>query len=334
VRVTTLNIVDLDCGFPVPRDGHDRPLVVPKAGGKPVAHTRTTSFIDCIEDKSNLADWGKRQVLLGCYAQPSILNAVEGLDPTDPDDKKKLNALAEAAMEKAGAHEKREKGTELHGFSEYTDAGLVLPESASEADRADMAAYMMATIDFTMVDVEQFCVVNLLCCAGTYDRSLRYTGPGPLPGMYFEDELLMGDLKTGGSAEYGALKMASQLAVYSRAEKYDHTLFPIPPLTARMKPSDDPVKDYKRRLDIFKKTVFTAEEAEKAYSSLGPINQEWGVIIHLPSGSGDATLYWADLTLGWEAAQEALTIRSLRSRGKRALIPFESAAIKGAVLSG
>jgi hypothetical protein len=323
--VSTLAIVDIEPGFPVPRDGYDRPLVVPKAGGKPVAHSRTTTFIDCIEDKSNIADWAKRQVLLGAAAKPSLLDAAREAG----DDKSKLGALAEAAMEAAGAHDKREKGTELHNFSEYADAGLALPESASEADRADMAAYMMATVDFEMVDVEQFCVVNALCCAGTYDRSLRYTGPGPLPGMRFENELLMGDLKTGGSAAYGALKMAAQLAVYSRAEMYDHTLFPVPPLTARMKPSDDPAKDYKRRLDLFKKTEFPADVAEKAYSSIGPINQEWGVIIHLPSGSGEATLYWANLTLGWEAAQEALIIRDLRARGKRALIAFDNAAIRG-----
>jgi hypothetical protein len=324
-----VNIVDLDPGFPVPRDGYDRPLIVPKAGGKPVAHTRTTTFIDCIEDKSNLADWAKRQVLVGAAAKPSLLDAAREADG----DRDKLNALTEAAMQAAGAHDKREKGTELHGYSELVDAGLALPESASETDRKDMAAYMVATLDFQVVDVEQFCIVNALCCGGTYDRSLLYTGPGPLPGMHFENELLMGDLKTGGSADYGGLKMAAQLAVYSRSEKYDHTLFPIPPLTARQKATGDATKDYKKRLDNFKKAVFTAEEAEKAYSSIGPINQEWGVIIHLPSGSGDAALYWADLTLGWEAAKEALTIRDLRARGKRALIPFKSATIQGALLS-
>jgi hypothetical protein len=327
--MTALNIVDL--GFPVPRDGNDRPLIVPKGGGKPIAHTRVTTFIDCIEDKSNLADWGKRSVLLGAAAQPSILDAVAALDEDDPNYRDRLSALAERAMEAAGAHDRREKGTDLHALSELVDAGVPLPESASAADVADMAAYRLSIINFEVGKMERFVVCSPLGVAGTYDRDLRYTGPGPLPGMRFEDELLIGDLKTGKSMDYGGLKMASQLAVYSRSEVYDHTLFPIPPLTSRQKVTGDPDRDYKKRLDNFKKTVVTPEEAAKAYSPIGPVNQEWGVIIHLSSGSGKAGLYWADLTLGWEAAQEGLTIRSLRSRGNRALIPFDSAAIRGAV---
>lgn len=329
--MTALNIVDIEASSPVPRDGYDRPLVVPKGGGKPVPHTRTTTFIDCIEDKSNLSDWKGRSILVGFHLlSPEEQEEIKNLDVRN--DRDRLNDLAEKALALSGAHERREKGTSLHGYSELVDAGLPLPPSASEADVLDMAAYRMATIDFEMGRVEQFVVCNELCAAGTYDRDVTYTGPGPLPGMYFEDERLIADLKTGRSAEYGGLKMASQLAVYSRAEIYDHTLFPVPPLTARQKETGDPAKDYKKRLDNFKKTEFPADLAVSAYTPLD-VNQEWGVILHLPAGSGEAVLYWADLTLGWEAATTALTIRDLRARGKRGLIPFNSAALQGAVLS-
>lgn len=327
--MTALNIVDVGTEMPVPRDGHDRPLIVPKGGGKPIAHTRTTTFIDCIEDKSHLSDWKGRSILIGFHLlSPEEQEEVKTLDVRE--DRDRLNDLAEKALALSGAHERREKGTSLHGYSELVDAGLPLPESASEADVEDMAAYRMATIDFEMGRMEQFVVCNLLCAAGTYDRDVRYTGPGPLPGMYFEDEAIIADLKTGRSAEYGGLKMASQLAVYSRAEMYDHTLFPIPDLRPRQKPTGDPAKDWAKRMANFKGTDFSAELAAQAYTSLD-VNQEWGVILHLPAGTGEATLYWADLTLGWEAAQEALKIRDLRSRGKRALIPFDSAALRGAL---
>lgn len=329
--MTALNIVDVGYAEPVPRDGYDRPLVVPKTGGKPIAHTRTTTFIDVLDDKSSLTDWKVRSALVGHHRLPEAeQQEITTLDVRE--DRDRLNALSEKAVALSGAHERREKGTELHGFSELVDAGLPLPESASEADLADMAAYRMATIDFEMGRMEQFVVCNILCAAGTYDRDVLYTGPGPLPGMFFREEAIIADLKTGRSADYGGLKMASQLAVYSRAEMYDHTLFPVPPLTARQKETGDPVKDYRKRIDNFKKIDWPAEQAAKAYTPLN-VNQEWGIILHLPAGSGDATLYWADLTLGWEAAQEALTIRSLRSRGKRALIPFNSAAVQGAILS-
>lgn len=122
-----MRIVDLTPTPTVPRDGWDRPLVIPKQGGKPVPLTRTTTFIDCIEDKTALSDWHKRMTLAGAAKRPSMLDVVRQLDPEQPDDKRKLNALAEQAIDIAGANKKREKGTHLHTLSEYVDRGDPLP---------------------------------------------------------------------------------------------------------------------------------------------------------------------------------------------------------------
>jgi hypothetical protein len=303
-----LNIVDLPIMTSVPRDGWDRPLVIPKAGGKPVGHTRTTTFIDCIEDKSALTNWGKRSVLVGLREMPSLLDAAAGLNPKDKDDKRKLDALAEKAMNASGANDKREQGTYLHGLSELVDAGIPLPESASAADLTDMAAYKMSTLDFEFEHVEKLVVVNALSTAGTPDRVGRYTGPGPVDGMWFENELLITDLKTG-TTDYGRLKMASQLAVYSRGEFYDWSRFPVD------------VTDEKA-FKAWKKAEVPAEEAAAAYTSIGDVNQEWGVIFNLPSGSGEVEMFWANLTIGWELAELALVIRKARSK-KGALVPFQ-----------
>jgi hypothetical protein len=64
------------------------------------------------------------------------------------------------------------------------------------------------------------------------------------------------------------------------------------------------------------------EEAQ-AYSDLPPVNQDWGIIVHLPAGTGTCELYWANLNIGWRLAQLALTIRQERSV-KNALVPFVS----------
>ncbi|WLW38509.1 exonuclease [Streptomyces phage Vanseggelen] len=289
----------------VPRDGWDRPLIVPKAGGKPVGHTRTTTFIDCIEDKSNLTTWGKRMTLVGAAKQPSLLDAVSGLDPNDKDDKKKLDALAERAVDVSGANDKREKGTHLHTLSEFVDAGKPLPFGTPQKDVEDMMAYMLATSVLKVHAVEQFVVVNELNVGGTFDRTYEYDGPGPdgkpISGLF------IGDLKTG-SVEYGALKMASQLAIYSRGEKYDHTHFPVD-------------HQDKKALAAWKKVAVDAEQAEKAYSPLPPVNQDWGIIVHLPAGTGECTLYWVDLNIGWALAQLALQIRKARST-RGAMKPF------------
>ncbi|MEU8133222.1 hypothetical protein [Streptodolium elevatio] len=305
-----LNLVEIPQPAPthpnhaVPRDGWGRPIIVPKAGGKPTGHTRTTTFIDCIEDKSNLNDWGKRMVLLGATKRPDLIAKAGALDPEA--DKKQLNALAEQAADASGANDKREKGTYLHSLTEYADRAEPLPPGASAADLEDIAAYMMATSAMTVVSAEQFVVVNQLGAAGTFDRLMNYDGPGP------DGERITGnfiaDVKTGG-IEYGALKMASQLAVYSRGELYDHTYFPVD------------AKD-KKALAAWKKRQFSAEEAAQAYMPLPDVNQEWGIIIHLPSGTGVCKLHWVDLTIGWELAQLALTIRKARTGKGKAMFPF------------
>lgn len=292
--------------YSVPRDGWGRPIVVPRGGGKPKGYTRTTTFIDCIEDKSALIDWGKRMVLVGATKRPDLVDKARPLDPESPDDKKRLNELAEQATDASGANDKREKGTHLHGLSELVDAGQPLPAGLPARDVEDMAAYLMETSPLTVKAVEQFVVVDELGVAGTFDRMAEYDGPGP-DGAPISGNFIA-DVKTG-SVEYGGLKMAAQLACYSRGVKYDFARFPVN------------AQD-KAAVASFKKRVIDMQDAEAAYSPLPPVNQDWGIIIHLPAGKGECTLYWVDLNLGWEAAELALRIRELRSKGRKAMKPF------------
>ncbi|MFE0964045.1 hypothetical protein [Streptomyces fungicidicus] len=307
----TLNLMEIPTkpvhpNYSVPRDGWGRPIIVPRSGGAPKGYTRTTTFIDCIEDKSALTDWGKRMVLVGATKRPDLVEKARGLDPEDPQDKKRLNELAEQATDASGANDKREKGTHLHGLSELVDAGQPLPAGLPAQDVEDMAAYLMGTAELTMTAVEQFVVVDELGVAGTFDRTASYSGPDPF-GNHIEDSFIA-DVKTG-SVEYGGLKMAAQLACYSRGVKYDHRRFPVD--------AGD-----KKAVAAFKKHKWTAEEAEAAYSPMPPVNQDWGIIIHLPAGKGECTLYWVDLNVGWEAAQLALKIREMRSRSRKAMKQF------------
>lgn len=261
-----------------PRDRWKRPLVYVPDKPKLVTYTRCTTFIDVVEDKTNLQKWGKRMVLVGATKAPDIVQRAAPLDPSDPDDKGTLNYLAELLVERAGAHEKREKGTHLHGLSEYVDRGEPLPE-CSEQDRADMAAYMMATLDLEVVHAERLVVVDDMKVAGTPDRVSFYEGLTP-DGEPAGN--LITDLKTG-SVEYGGLKMAMQLAMYSRGVFYDWRT--------------------------------------QQRSPLPNVNQKWGLIMHLASGSGVCEIYWVDLTLGWQAVQVAKQVRELRSK-RKVLIPF------------
>lgn len=265
------------------------------------AYTRTTTYIDCIEDKSNLQAWSKRMVLIGVALDPTfqegVLDRVEALKSDDTEEVKRakdwLNRRSESAADKAGASEKADKGTFLHGLSELVDEGKELPDDLDFGDVIDMDAYKRATQPvLNIVHMEKLVVLDEFGVAGTPDRISTVkegvTLVAPNGHVFAEDELIITDLKTG-TVEYGALKMAMQLAIYSHSELYD-------PKTGERTP-------------------------------LGKINREWGIIMNNPAGSGETKLYWADLTMGWAAVRIAREIRQLRTQGKHALTEFRSATV-------
>lgn len=302
----------------VPRDHMDRPLVLmqcwkcegsgtlpsekrpPPAtikcqrcsgkGERLEAHTRVTTFIDVLDDKSNLMAWGKRKVLQGAALDPKLLNDVLTYDEQEKDGKDALNRRAEAAATLAGSKEKADKGTHLHGLSELVDEGKELPNGISFGDVIDMDAYKKRTVPhLTITHMERLVVNAQYKCAGTPDRVSRWTGDTPLVApdgyVFTSTENIITDLKTG-SVEYGGLKMAMQLAIYANSELYDHET--------------------------------------GAREALENINLKWGIIMHLPAGSGECFLYWADLTLGWAAVAIAYEVREIRKAGRKALIEFSS----------
>lgn len=304
-----MNIVDIEPSMPIPRDGYGRPLIVPETGGKAVPHIRTTTFIDCLEDKSSIADWRARGTMISAMKFPDVAKEALHLDPNDAEDKRKLNALAERLFDMGGFNDKREKGTHLHSLSELVDAGIPLPEGLPDGDLEDMAAYMMETVNLTVIKAEQMVVVNELPTAGTPDRVSVFDGIGP------DGEALLAnvitDLKTG-DVSYGQLKIAAQLATYARGKFYNHTVFPA------VDTSD------KKAWTAWKKLEHDPELAATAYSPLpDDVSRDWGIVINLRPGSGEATLYWVDLRIGWEAALMAKQIRALRSQSGKALRRFD-----------
>lgn len=255
------------------------------------SYTRTTSYIDVLEDKSNLMAWGERKVLIGAAMDPRFLDGVLDYDDEEKDGRDWLNARAKAAKKKAGSEVKAERGTYLHGLSELKDQGQELPDDVSFEDVLDMDAYRRTYVNFEHVEMETLVVVDELKVAGTPDRVSKWVGIteliAPDGQIIGADDLLITDLKTG-RVDYGQLKIAMQLAIYSRGKFYSH------------KP--EALADCRR--------------------DMGNVRQDWGIIINLPAGSGEAELLWADLTMGWDAVQTATQVRDLRNRGRKALIPI------------
>ena len=243
----------------IPRDRFGRPLVVPPGGGRAVAYTRCTTFVDVLEDKYNLQQWEKRMVALGLAARRDLLLAVVA---SKPDDKKHLDDIAKQAKEAALASAGATIGTALHSLAERIDRGQETGPVPEEY-RGDLEAYINATHGLEMLAIEQFTVLDALKIGGIPDRVAR-----------IGDRCFIADIKTG-SIEFGALKIAMQLAVYSRSVPYDF-------LTGERDP-------------------WTIE-----------LDQDRAIVIHLPERSGTCTLHWVDIARGWEAVEIAVEVHKLR----------------------
>jgi len=184
-----------------------RPYIV-RPDGSEATYTRVTSFIKCLEDTSALDRWKRRIVLLGVAVDPGLFHAVAA---ADPEDKARLDEIADLAFEAGRGHEQARKGTDLHKLTEYAEWGDPLPEWATEADRADVDAYTatMTAHHIAILAIEQRVVVDEFRVTGTFDRLVDHDG---------KRRIL--DLKTGG-VQYGRTTMAMQLAMYAHGQFYD-----------------------------------------------------------------------------------------------------------------
>ena len=94
----------------------------------------------------------------------------------------------------------------------------------------------------------------------------------------YKGKRYIADIKTG-SLDYDVSKIARQLAVYARSKLYD--------------------------LATHKRSVHGCDTTR-------------GIVVHLPAGQGVCTLWWVDLTKGWEGVRLSTMVREHRSAYKTA----------------
>jgi hypothetical protein len=249
--VTALTTVDTQ----IARDRFGRPLIR-QPDGKQTPYTRATTLAGAIDDLYGLMKWKVRTALIGVVDRPDLRLAVAA----HRDNKQQLDEIGERALEAGQANYASTIGTALHSLTEKIDRGEPLGYVPEEY-RADIAAYQATTADMTRVSIEEMVVLDDLKVAGTPDLVVKYKGK-----QYIAD-------KKTGSVDF-PLKMATQLAIYSRGRVYH--------------------PDGTRR-------VLQADE-------------DRGIILHLAARTGQCIPYWIDLTVGWEAVQLALQVRDMRKR--------------------
>ena len=191
----------------IPRDRWGRPLVHPPDGGKAVPYTRVTTVSGTLDDRWGLERWKMRQVAAGLSERPDLLLSVSA----HRDDKAKLDAICEAAMEAVASSAGATTGTALHRLTELHDLGHELPPMPDDAGR-DLLAYSraMEAAGLTCEAVETFLVLDGHQVAGTADRIVTDRS----------GRRMIADLKTG-SVDYSWGSIAIQLALYAAGETYD-----------------------------------------------------------------------------------------------------------------
>lgn len=243
------------------RDRWDRPLILPRGaalgdkgeGRKPYA--RASSLGGVLDDSFGLTKWKTRLTAVGIAANPGL--AVEVL--ANREDKKALDKTVEKALDKAGANDRSALGTAIHLLTEQHDRGEQIPALPPEY-QADLDAYRYATVGMTPIAIEKRVACDGVEAAGTTDRIWEFGG-----------ERYIGDVKTGSKIDLGAVKIAVQLAIYTRSDGYD------------------PLTDERDELRV---------------------NQDWAIVLHLPAGEGRAALWWFNVNRGWDLAQQARDVKA------------------------
>lgn len=266
----------------VKRDRYGRYLLPDPETGRERSYTRTTTAAKCLSDTTALTKWKLRMALKGAAANRALVDVAASTD-----ERAELDALAEAALEAAGAGNAAQAGTDLHAITEEIDLGRLWLKDVPEDALADVKAYVntlhAAGVEIIPEYIERLVVNPAVDVAGTLDRIVR------LP----DGRLVIADLKTGQDLSYGWGDIAIQLAIYSHAEwMWDFGAERYVPLPAE--------------LDLTR-----------------------GLVIHLPLGKADCSLYELDLTAGWAAAQLTTLVR--RWRSKRDLVtPLDPARLRAA----
>jgi hypothetical protein len=197
--------------FPLGPDG------LPVLTQKTYTYTRVTTFIDKIDDNTNIHKWEMRHLLaiLSTPEGEGFLLEAASYDPESMTYREKMNELVIRVLERAGTKDRAAKGTAVHAITERSDMGMNVSRIPTKY-HPHLAAYREFTQHFEMVEIEKFVVNDDYETGGTPDRVVQYK-----PCKHCGCEYYIEDLKTGRVDNYTELAIAMQLALYAHSKKYN-----------------------------------------------------------------------------------------------------------------
>lgn len=243
--------------------------------GKDRTWTRVTTLAETLESRYNLERWGERMTAKGMAMRADLVAMATNLNPDDDQDKKTLNKIARDAKEAAGSSRGANLGTALHRLTELSDAGQEV-QAGSLARELEAYRALMASRRWRAVPeyLERIVVVPELGCAGRLDKLVQRAG---------EDRLMVADLKSQKSMDFGGLKIAIQLAIYAHA-------------------------------------YAVWNEDTETWEDPPPIDQEEAAVLWAPIGHGACEPFRVNLVRGWHWAQRSLEARE--GRKENLVVPW------------
>lgn len=265
-------------GRPDPaRDGYGRYKLAHPENQRMTAWTRATTIAKTLDDTFHLEKWKQRQLMSGLSRSDDLTAKVRTAVLSEAS-KGVMDGLAEDAMIAAGSAEASEFGTAVHAWLESIDHGLVLPAHVPKMYQLHVRHYLSRLAAHALTPLPQYTeriVLNSKAkAAGTLDRVYADA----------DGRLILGDVKTSKSLDFGYLSFAVQLAVYEGA-------------------------DYMLSTDGTR------------WEPMPEMNTDYAVVLHCPSNNPEGTAAVTfDLAYGRKALATALTVRALRSDA-RASVP-------------
>lgn len=256
-------------------------------------YTRCTTVTDCLDDTFRLGQWGERKVAYGLSISPDLM-AQMGMYRWQEEDKtakgKKQQAIVQSiatdAKKRAGSSEEADKGTTLHHWCHAVVTGAITLAEVASSWRTDVAA-MLAELDRMGFELmPEYCERSVIIPgldSWVNDKGLLVPGTGGTFDATLrrkrDGKLYLGDYKTNA-----ATKVAYRLG------------------------------EYEMQLGVYSRGVALYNWYSLTWEEMPPVDQEIGIVINLPSGSGQCRMGELDLVSGWERAQLAAKVRADRRR--------------------
>jgi len=267
------------------------PMLVPRGlEGKGIrsAYTRASCMADFVEDKSHIHKWEMRYLAkaMGQNEDLAALAACEtystGIsDATFGREKsasgRRLDDIIERAFDRVRLHEKADRGTSVHGFTEPRWWAQEPHEAVPERLRDPVAAFWEINRRecIEIVATECFTANDKVMSSGTFDHLVRVPGH-PLLGGY-----VVADKKTGS---FDPLSWAIQISTYANGEPYNT--------------ADDSRPGWPGFINLQYGLVWQIECAEDSDMLL----------------ENRVNLWVIDIALGWELAKIAANVRDAHTR--------------------